>query len=389
MKCRFPLFALLLFVSTITLANPNKPLFFLTNNIEGDSLGKKEVEIVHTVFFSEFSSRLKQEFPCVQLNSIDVVTSVLGLRRDQLLLGMPGAADNTGDIATSMGSDYLVVFNVKCFSQSGTMLFNASCTNIQTGEKMINETGLTSVQENWSEKIIEMTGRFMDGFKAYEICPYKGLVHIQVLTDSTDTKTEAHTVYCSKMDRQYKKTLRHEKKSNAEWNLEKTGKTSAGGTVSYSMAEKHSIDELDECFTCESMVTGTRHYTDNTVSYAELQGLSDRNSNMEGSGDHVKYATMQIRFGNDDTYTIRVEAASQEGELKTIREEKADGDCQVFSKPQEQYSNKTDAGLREILGPYKGNGLDKALQQDITLEKVDPVTQERTTFKIRFDLKRD
>ncbi len=151
------------------------------------------------------------------------------------------------------------------------------------------------------------------------------------------------------------------------------------------MGEKHSIEEWNECFKCEPLITGNRHYTNNTVNYIEIEGLSERN---KGSGDFVKYATFRIKFRQDSTYTISVDAASQQGELKTIHEEKADGDCQPINKPQELNTNKKSIPLKQILGPYKGDGLNKVLHEQETLNLKDPVTGERATLKIDFNLKR-
>ncbi len=371
---------------TFLFGSQKEPLFFLTYYIDGDSIGKKEAEGVPGLFFATFTNLLKNEFPCARHNSVDAVRELLGFNKQQQLLGTPGSEGTLKSVAGAMGSDYLVILDIKCFYQANTISFSAHCTEIASGKKLVMVQSGSSLYGDWADAMIAMTEKMVEGFKAYEICAFKGPLSVEVLTDSTDKKTEEYGVYCSKMDRNYKKTVTHEKKSSADWKLEKVGKSNGSGTVVYSMAEKHTIDELNECYTCESMVTGSRHYTDNTVSFAEIRGIGDRPQN---EGDYVKYATIRLNFLDNDTYTIQVDAASKPGELKTIREEKATGECQTFDKPQEQRTNKTDIGLHEILGPYDGNSLYKVLQEEETIERVDPVTKERTTIKISFNLKRD
>lgn len=377
---------LLSLLPALMMANPNKPRFFMTYNIKGDSLGKAKADALTTPFFGFLGDALEKEYPCIEQLSINETRSLIGYSRQQDLMGGSAGGEGIKNISGAMGADYLIVLNITCYYNSGTLLFYANCTDVSNGEKMCMANGVTSVTGNWEGELKSVAQKLVYGLKDYEICPYKGAVNVQVLSDTTEEKTNEYPVYCSKMDRHYKKTVTHEKKSDANWQLQKTGKYTGDGTIRYAMAEKHSIEEWNECYTCEPLITGNRHYSDVTVNYIEIEGLSERTKN---DGDYVKYATFWIKFRQDSTYTITLDAASQPGELKTIREEKADGDCQTTTKPQELHSNKMSIPLHKTLGPYKGNGLNKTLKEEETFDQTDPVTKERTTFKISFSLQRD
>jgi hypothetical protein len=171
-----------------------------------------------------------------------------------------------------------------------------------------------------------------------EICPYKGPASIQVRTEIKDEHKEEYDVYCSKMDRKYKKATTLDKKSSADWKLEKIKKTRAIGTIQYSMAEKTEVEEIDDCYKCDPLISGRRVYSDVSVNFLEIEGIS---KDSKSEGENVHDALIQIEFLKDGNYILFIKASSEKGDLKTIREEKASGDCDGFTKPQVGTTNKS------------------------------------------------
>jgi hypothetical protein len=151
------------------------------------------------------------------------------------------------------------------------------------------------------------------------------------------------------------------KRSTAIWTLEKQQKEAADGTVNYTMAELTETEETDECYQCAPMITGARNYTAKAEATLKIKGKVSKKSIREN--ENVPDAYIRIKFLEDGTYLLLVKAASEAGDLQTLKEEKASGDCQIFSKPTEKTSNKSDIGIRETLGPFPGSGKDKILHR--------------------------
>jgi hypothetical protein len=95
-----------------------------------------------------------------------------------------------------------------------------------------------------------------------------------------------------------------------------------------------------------------------------------------------------LNFLDDGTYTVRIKAASKQGEKKTIKEIKAQGVCDNLNEPPQKTTNKIDEGLYELLGPFRGTAQDKVLSQKDTIKKTTE-TGEEQTITYEFNLTRD
>ncbi|MFN8237767.1 MAG: hypothetical protein U0T77_06315 [Chitinophagales bacterium] len=184
---------------------PNKPEFFMTYKIKGDSLAKGNAEVITISLFGMFDKQLKKEYPCIEFTTIHDVRVLVGFSKNQDLVGGPVEGEGMKHLSEAMGCDYLVMADILCYYSTGTLLITVSCFDVSNGTKMAMASVLTNVNGDWYEQLEPLAQKLVYGLKDYEICPYKGSVNIQVLTDTTDTKTEEYSVYCSKLDRKYKK----------------------------------------------------------------------------------------------------------------------------------------------------------------------------------------
>lgn len=213
-----------------------KTKFFITYSIDGDSLSKKSVEGIPGVFITWMSDALLKEFKCTEYNSVDAIRTLLGLERSKQLVGSSTDEKGLKDIAGAMGADYLIYFNIKALP-GNVMSYTIGCIDILeknpkykgliahvTGTNMNNVSGWDKILKDNVDDIIDQLARF-------EICPYKGPVNIQVLSEKNEEKKEEYDVYCSKMDRKYTKTTLEEKKSEAIWTLDKKRKTCLSGRL--------------------------------------------------------------------------------------------------------------------------------------------------------------
>ena len=381
------IFLILLFCS-LTETQAAKTKFFITYRIEGDSLSKKTVEGVPGLFITLMANSLIKEFKCTEYNSIDAIRTLIGWERMKQLVGSSNDEEGLKNIAGAMGADYLIFLTLKAFPNS-VMSFSIGCIEIKGKQKNINTIAYASGTnigniKSWDKVLEDNVKDIIDQLARYEICPYTGPVSVSVVTEKKEESKEEYEVYCSKQDRTYKKTTVLDKKSSADWKLEKIKKIKATGTINYSMAEKTEIEENDPCYKCETMISGNRNYSDISTNFLEINGLS--------KGDESKneyYSTVELKFLKDGTYTLTVKAASEKGDLHTMRMEKATGECQAFETPAVNRINKSDIGIRETLGPFPGTGKEKVLQEKQTIEKTDPVTNEKTTITYDFNLRRD
>jgi hypothetical protein len=375
-----------------TEASSKKPYFFISYEITGDS-SSRDAGGTPDVFMSLMTEALMKEFPCVQFNTIAAVRTLLEHERQLQLLGT-GNEEAAKNIGASMGADYLISLQIKSFPND-FYSFKVSCIDINSSSKtkdfaktIAMATGNNLSNKNSFYNVLEgITERIIDQLSNYEICPYTGFVNVKIAQKKETEEETAYEVYCSKQDRKYSKTSKLNKTSNAIWTLEKQQKEAADGTVNYTMAELTETEETDECYQCAPMITGARTYTAKAEATLKIKGNVSKKSIREN--ENVPDAYIRIKFLEDGTYLLLVKAASEAGDLQTLKEEKASGDCQTFSKPTEKTSNKSDIGIRETLGPFPGNGKEKVLQEKQTIEKTDPVTKEKTTITFDFNLRRE
>lgn len=393
-----------MFVLSVSAQKAYKPRFFCTSqvtkiknyNASADSWSASSFVMKFT---NLMFSALKEEFSCAEpMGSKDAVESALWFEyRDQLLGKYDNdntqADQNLKEIGKQMDCDYLLLLKLTISNTS--LALKASCLDNKKAKVISMAVEAESIrskqgdQNLYDKGLSQMVKHIIDDLKKYEVCPYKGPVNILVLSETNNKEVDEHSVYCSKMDRAYRKTTNTDKKSSAEWALEKVTKAGAKGDIKFSLAEKQEVNETDPCYTCEPLITGNRVYHNLKISYAEIQGISETSVSR---GEPVSDARIEITFRDDGTYFMLVKASSQTGTKTTTEEKTVNCDCckeNENNEPQTTTTNKITAGIREVLGPFKGTPDQKILSEKQTIQKVDPITKEKTTISFDFTLTRD
>jgi hypothetical protein len=403
MKRPFLIIISFLFGLSVAAQKSYKPRFFYTNQVikiknynpSADSWGASAFVMK---FGTLMSSAISEEFKCAEpMGSREAVESALWFERRDQLLGKHDTDtlgnQNIKDIGKQMVCDYLVVMKVTISNTS--LVLTVSCLDNRKAKLISRTTEYENVRSKQGDQnlfdkgLSRMVKHLVDDLKKYEVCPYKGPVNIQVLSETNSNEKDEHSVYCSKMDRTYRKTTTVEKRSSAEWALEKVTKVSAVGDIKYLLAEKEEINETDPCYTCEPLVTGNRVYHDVKISYVDIQGISETSVSR---GEPVNDARIEITFRDDGTYMVLVKASSQTGTKTTTEEKTINCECckeNENSEPRTTITSKITAGIREFLGPFKGTADQKVLSEKQTIQKTDPVTKEKTTISFEFNLTRE
>jgi hypothetical protein len=371
---------ILVFVFSISV-NASRTKFFIVTEGSGDENGKL-AQTYLDYFESEVLNTLKKEFPCADINSRSAIAALLEHERyKQLFTNDEYPLENIG---AAMGCDYLISLRVKVLQQKAIIV--AVCLDVRKSNA-VARTSLTVAHGDEGLNAVESVSKqIVEELKKLEICPFTGPVNVQISTNRYDKNTEEFPVYCNESDQVYRKVSTINKKSNAIWNFEKKSKQSATGKVTYNLFEEDIIDEQNGCYKCQSGREGGRTYYEKITKVTEISGLSNE-STVEGKA--VDDARIKIIFNDDGNYFIQIKATSKEGYMKISKDVRAEGTCDNINKPLEKIDKKSDVPLEEIFGPYSGTARDKSLSQKQTIEKEDPVTKEKSTIIINFNLTRE
>jgi hypothetical protein len=401
MKRPFLIIISFLFAFSAVAQKEHKPRFFYTNQVTKMKNYNSGADTWSaTAFVMKFgtlmTTALGEEFPCSEpMGSREGVEAALRFEyRDQIL----GKHDNDTlgnqnikDIGKQMDCDYLLVLRVTISNTS--LALTVSCLDNRKAKLISRATEYESVRSKQGDQSLfdkglsNMVKHVIDDLKKCEVCPYKGPVTVQVLSEKTTNESDEHQVYCSKMDRTYRKTIKTEKKSSADWKLEKNSKVGAGGDLKFSLAEKEEMDETDPCYPCEPMVTGNRISNETKFSFAEINGIAEKSVS---EGQKVATARIEIKFLDDGTYLLHVKASSQTGNRTTTVVKKINCDCCKDNESQNTTTSRVvDVGLKEVFGPFKGTADQKVLSEKQTIKRVNPETKENETISFEFNLIRE
>jgi len=383
-------YLILILLITIFINNSfaQKTKFFLKPTVGG--LHPKELEAIPTYFSTLLIDYLTEKYSCATLLTSTDVGTLLGFEKERELLGS-GSEETYKNISEELGVSYLITLEL---SVAGGENFIVNGAIIPMRTKPPFPIIRASAHSSYSRKsfdlieanLTEVAKKLVDGLKKIEICPFKGLIKIKTVSTIKDKKKEEYPVYCNQTDGMYHKTTTIDNYSENDWSIEKTGINFAKGDIKFNLSEETTIEEDNSCFECSPKKQGPRTYYEKTTTYASIQGLSKES---ESYGIKVDDASVEITFLDNDTYTIRVKAASKQGEKKTRKEVRAEGVCNNITNKPETITNKLDEGINEIFGPFKGNAQDKVLSQKDTIKKKDANTKQESSITYEFNLKRD
>jgi hypothetical protein len=328
---------------------------------------------------------IKQEFPCAESTGFADIAVTLNHQREHALLG--GDVDeDLKALASALGlDDYLISLQVT--PSAGRTTLHASCIGLKTSKPVAMDTVLSgSGGEAALDSVPDFARKFVRKLAYLEPCAYKGPVHVTVQSRRNKEEKEEYPVYCNQADQMYRKSTKIVKEANTDWDLQKTGRESAAGTVHFRNRERTEIVEENGCYKCPSGRQGGRTSTRITTATEAIDGLSEDSLR---DGKKQKDARITIRFNEDDTFTVYIKVASREGTRQERIEEKAEGTCDIKTGPPKAVEGTVDVALADRLGPFAGSPLDKVLRGKATETKVDPVSEEETTTSIDFELKRN
>ncbi len=381
------LIILLFILISLEVTPAKKPRFFLTYKVICDSSLILSANNKMYLLEDIVAKKIQEVYSCAEINTFNSVSQRLDdLRKIWLLNDIPNdeLQESISNIAKDMSCDYLVSLKMQVFKDNTLIKItimdskNAMPLSIATTSLSLN-----SIDNNSCENISK---QLIDGLKTFEICPFTGPITINIISTLKDNKKEEYPVYCNESDGMYRKTIDIDNYSENNWTIEKTDKHAAKGNVNFNLSEEMKIEEQNSCYECSPNKQGPRTYSAKTTTYSTLQGLSNES---ESYGIKVDDARAEITFLDNGTYTIRVKAASTQGEKKTKKEVHAEGVCNNISNNPETITNKIDEGVNEIFGPFTGNAQDKILSQKDTIKRTDPNTNEESTITYEFNLTRE
>lgn len=341
---------------------------------------------LNAIFLNDVAAALLEELPCVDISDPVSIENCLAELRLQSTpaFGSRDVVPIIKNISDAIANGYKVRYSI--YPLSDDMVH----AEIRCEDKKANVLFDFSVEMNMNEfateNRIKLSKMFVEKLSKLEICPYTGKINVNIASKIKDEQIEQYPVYCNKTDGVYSKVTSTDNYTESEWNITKTGKNSADGFVKIKISEKLTIDEVNPCYTCSPDKQGSRHYKSETTTTADISGLSKES---ESYGVKVDDARVYLTFLDDGTYFLRIKAASKPGNKKTINTVTAQGICDNISSPPKKTTNKIDAGINEIFGPFTGTARDKTLSQSETITRTNPITGEVETITYVFNLRRE
>ncbi len=354
-----------------------KTRFFIQTVAKGDQNGKV-AEGGLGYFETQVFNKIKENFPCAEINSQSTVVALLGHERMKQLLGT-GDDNALQNIAGAMGCEYLLVLKIMVTGRSSTIA--AYCMDSKKAEMMANVVETAPYGNGSLAAIDKVTKKLIDDLKEYEICPYEGKLTIEIESEKEESTSSSAVCDNGIITTQIKLNS----KSTGKWELNKNGLRKAGGNVSYDLNEKTETTITNPCYICPDGTKTMAVINETKTVEGKVSGLSNK-SVFEGQS--VDDCRVKIMFLSDETYYILVKAVTEKGNLKTTIDKKVNAPCALGGeeKPKEPRNNEIDIPLVVVLGPYKGTTKDAVLSQNETKD----LTQgkEKGTAKINFSLTR-
>lgn len=368
----------------IPFVNAEKPRFFLNWKYTAASKNDSATLSLFCDHFEyKFNQGIEQYFPCATKTSYRNIVTILDVEREKQLLGASDE-DRMPDIAGAVGAQYLVYLKMIQYGQSVSM--NAVCIDMRVAKPLVNVLEQAPMNEDAFSVVEKLADKFFDQLLKYEICPYKGRLKVEVTTDLDIDVSKEYPVYCNEEDRVYKMHYKEKKHSEQFWTFEKQTRVWARSFIDYTISEESEKEIEDGCYTCPQGKT-RRYYHETTSTSGKIDEVSQESSIY---GKQVDDARIEITFNDNGTYTIKIEATSKQSDISVTRYKNAESWCDNENKPPETIKNKVDIPLTYIFGPYQGTARDESLTaHPDPVVVTDPVSGEKTTYNISFDLLRE
>lgn len=388
MKIKSVLIVILAAVAFSNSFGQQKTRFFIMSKLVGSG-DQRRVAGAVSYFITSFDNKLKKIYPCTTVLCENDIGTLLGHERMRQLLGSetPGLMESISD---ALGCEYLISLEIGTLPGE-KFVVNASLIPYKTKFPVLHASAYSDLTATSGGKNLdncdEVAQKLVDWFKNKEVCPYKGDVKVRVLSElNVDTKKE-YPVYCQGEDRTYLIQYKADKRTNNDWKLKKMDLYRTTGTINFNISEETDKVIENGCYKCANGTVTRRYYHETHSQKGDISGLS-HDSQIKGLP--VDDARIEIKFGDDGTYSIKVDATSTKGDLTENNFRTSEGWCDEIKDPPQTIVKKADIPLHYIFGPYQGTSQDKILKvKPDPIVKTDPVSGEKTTIYIEFDLERE
>jgi len=374
--------------------------FFIKSNLTMEGGDTRPIQGSVAYFVTQFDNKVKEIYPCSVITAESNIGVLLQHERELELLG----ANKEGglqSIANALNCDYMVVYSLSTVGSVFDM--RAYIVPYSNNKKIQSPIILADAHGPFSEKsggpILDacdnIAEKLVRGLKQLEICVFKGPVNLHITGNTNTKKTEEHPVYCNQSNGIYRKVVTLNKHTDNIWKLERIGKNYSNGKNSlikstsensFSVSEEHTVEEQNDCYKCVSGPEGFRTLMEKVTTTSDDAGVSNQSS---VSGIAKDSAIVLVQFHEDNTYTINLVAVTKKVPIIEKTESHAQGICENIETAPVTVAKNTELAIEMTFGPYPGTSADKALIQKQTISKVDPVTEEKITLTIDFNLKRD
>ncbi|NVO21083.1 MAG: hypothetical protein HXX13_15380 [Bacteroidetes bacterium] len=351
---------------------------------EKDNKGSSNADLFSLGLEGDIRTQFQDQLPCATAFSLDDVYTALQHERERQLLGV--SDDGYGlDMAGALGASYLITIQVTIISQN--VFFIVKLLDPKKAETIISLADKGTNDESAFDVAKRLSKKFFEKICRLEICPYKGRIKVHVLSELKADTTKEYPVYCQGRDRKYTISHKENKTTDNFWTFEKEGKVWARGFLDFTISEVTENEIDNGCYKCPSGDLYRRYYHDKITKTGNIDGVSEES---ELYGVRINDVRVEITFNDDDTYTMQVKAASRKSEISETIFRYAEGWCDAINDPDKTVKNTIDIAMPYTFGPFKGTAKDKNLKEkpEPTV-KIDPVSGEKTTIEVEFDLERE
>lgn len=350
---------------------------------EKDEKGKSNADLFTLHLEGEIRKQFQDELPCASAYSVEDIYAVLNHEREKQLLGV-GDENAVADMAGAMGASYLITLNAVILGQD--VYLSVRLLDVKKAKALIMLDDKGPNNEGAFEVAGKLANKFFEEVCKLEICPYKGKIKVEVTEDLKVDITKEYPIYCNDQDRIYKMHYKETRHTDNFWAFEKVTKVSAKAYLDFNISEETEKEVDDGCYACPSGKT-RRYYHETNSKTGKIDEVS---SESELYGMRINDARINITFNDDGTYSIKIEAASDVGEVSETRYQNDESWCATNYGPPKTIKHKADIPLVYIFGPYKGSAKDKFLTQNPDpVEETNAISGSKTTYNISFDLERE
>jgi hypothetical protein len=379
-RVKLPLIVLLFYL-TIGVENvkASGPRFYIVTETKSKLADAKTML---EVFCTDFQKDMKLFFPCAEIMDQESLSEMLRWERSRQLLGS-GSQEELLNIVSALGSKYLVSFKVTVSGDQ--MYFKAVCLDSRNAKTLAHAEMMAPINQA-SSMVSNISKDLVKQLDKYEICHFVGPVNLVISSSRDTTEIDQYPVYCNGMDNTYRKVTQIENNKESIWNLRRIGNSWSEGTMTFSSSEKISVEESNGCYKCPSGREGGRIYHQKKSYQVKGNGISHESKYKDKLQQDTR---VELEFLENGTYLIKPKGTSLPAVAIEKIEISAEGTCDNVSPESKTMNNEVTIPLYVIFGPYPGKSTDKLLKQSDVIKTVNPVSGERSTITIDFELKHD